>query len=331
MELFEALAHSASMDTRDPLTDVLDKLRVRGAVMGHLRAHAPWGLRLAHAPSAVFHAVTAGSCWVRVPGHAPRELLTGDVVLLPSGASHVVASAPSGPARLWNSIAKATAQSKAGEIILDGPGSASHVICAAYDYDCDVAHPLLSLLPPALFVSPHETSEADTMQAALSALRHELASRPAAWGTVVDRLIDVLFVYVIRAWLANEGRRETSWLGALRDPGIARVLTVMHANPAAPWTVASLAKETSLSRATLNRRFTTFIGEPPLSYLTRWRMDLAAQRLRETNDAVSAIAHRVGYTSEFAFSRAFTRLRGDAPTRYRVAARNRSQQADLVG
>ena len=318
------------MDTRDPLTDVLDRLRVRGAVMGHLRAHAPWGLRLTHAPSAVFHAVTAGSCWVRVPGHAPRELLVGDVVLLPSGESHIVASAPSGPARPWNSIAKAKARTEAGEIVLDGPGGASGVICAAYDYDCDIAHPLLSLLPPALFVSSHETSEADTMQGTLSALRHELMSRPAAWGTVVDRLIDVLFVHVIRAWLANEGRRETSWLGALRDPGIARALTVMHANPATRWTVASLAKETSLSRATLNRRFTTLIGEPPLSYLTRWRMDLAAQRLRDTNDAVSAIAHRVGYTSEFAFSRAFTRLRGDAPTRYRVAARTRSQEADRV-
>ena len=143
---------------------------------------------------------------MRVPGQAPRELLVGDVVLLPSGASHIVASAPSGPAQLWNSIAKAQTRTAAGEIVLDGPGSASRVICAAYDYDCDIAHPLLSLLPPALFVSSHETSEADTLQATLSALRHELASRPAAWGTVVDRLIDVLFVHVIRAWLANEGR-----------------------------------------------------------------------------------------------------------------------------
>ena len=313
------------MDTRDPLTEVLDMLRVRGAVLGRLRAHAPWALRLSHAPSAVFHAVTAGSCWLRMPDREPRELFAGDVVLLPSGAQHVLASAPSGPARLWNDIAKIDARSEAGEIVLDGPGGSTHVLCAAYTYDCDVAHPLLTLLPPVLLVSSHETAEAGTMHATLSALHRELASRPAAWGTVVDRLIDVLFVHVIRAWLANDGRRETSWLAALRDPGIARALTVMHSNPAAPWTVAALAKETSLSRATLTRRFTNLVGEAPLSYLTRWRMDVAAQRLRETNDAVSAIAHRVGYTSEFAFSRAFSRLRGDAPRRYRLAAQSRRE------
>src|SRR5512133_1696635 len=247
------------MDTRDPLTEVLDMLRVRGALIGRLRAHAPWGLHLSHAPSAVFHAVTSGSCWLRIPEHEPRELVGGDVVLLPSGASHIIASTPSGPVRLWNSVAKAQARTEAGEIVLDGPGGSTHVLCAAYDYDCDVAHPLLTLLPPVLFVSSHETTEADTMHATLRALQHELALRPAAWGTVVDRLIDVLFVHVIRAWLANDGRRETSWLGALRDPGIARALTVIHSNPAAPWTVASLAKETSLSRATLTRRFTTLV------------------------------------------------------------------------
>jgi AraC-like DNA-binding protein len=278
----------------------------------------------------VFHAVTAGSCWLRISEQEPRELVAGDVVLLPAGVAHVLASAPSGPVRLWNDIAKAQARSEAGEIVLDGPGGSAHVLCAAYDYDCDVAHPLITLLPPVLFVSSHESAPADTMRATLSALQRELASRPAAWGTVVDRLIDVLFVHVLRAWLASDGRRETSWLGALRDPGIARALTVMHSNPAAPWTIASLARETSLSRATLTRRFTSLVGEPPLSYLTRWRMDVAAQRLRETNDAVSAIARRVGYTSEFAFSRAFTRLRGDAPRRYRLAARNRPRQPELA-
>lgn len=326
----EPLAHNARMYTRDPLTEVLDMLRVRGAVMGRLRAHAPWALRLSHAPSAVFHAVTAGSCWLRMPDDEPRQLVAGDVVLLPTGATHVLASAPSGPARPWSDVAMTEARTRTGEIVLDGPGGSAQLLCATYSYDRDVAHPLLALLPPVLLVSPHETSEAETMHATLGALHRELASRPAAWGTVVDRLIDVLFVHVIRAWLANHGRCETSWLGALRDPGIARALTVMHSNPAAPWTVASLAKETSLSRATLTRRFTSLVGEPPLSYLTRWRMDLAAQRLRETNDAVSAIAHHVGYTSEFAFSRAFSRLRGDAPRRYRLAAQSRQRQPALA-
>lgn len=309
------------MDARDPLLDVLDRLRVRGAVLGELRAHAPWGLRLSYAPHAVFHAVTAGSCWLRIPGHEPRELLAGDVVLMPSGAPHDIASARSGPARLWDAVTRSHARMEARVIVLDGPGSATHVLCAEYEYDCDVARPLLSLLPAALIVSASESPEADTMQATLRALRREIASRSAAWQAVVDRLVDVLLVHVVRAWLASDAGRDASWLGALRDPAVARALTVMHSDPAHPWTLAALAKESSLSRATLTRRFTALVGEPPLAYLTRWRMDLAAQRLRQTDDTVSAIAHRVGYVSEFAFSRAFARLRGDAPRRYRVAAR----------
>ena len=141
---------------------------------------------------------------------------------------------------------------------------------------------------------------------------------------MIDRLIDVLFVQVIRAWSRDERGAGTSWLHALRDPLVARALAAMHARPAAPWTIDALAREVSLSRATLTRRFTNLVGEAPLTYLTRWRMDLAAQHLRETGDAVSSIAHSVGYTSEFAFSRAFARLRGVAPGRYRTEVRRQS-------
>jgi len=313
------------MEQRDPLADVLDLLRVRGAVMAHLRAHAPWGLRLPRATGATFHAVTAGGCWVRLPGQAPRELLAGDVALLPTGAAHVLASDSTGPTRPWDKVAKMQARNPAGEIVLDGPGNSTHVICAGYDYDREVAQPLLSLLPPILFVSGQEMPEGSAVPATVRLLRQELTARSAGWGTVIDRLIDVLFVHVIRAaCTGSKLDHGASWLVALRDPTIARALTVIHAKPAAPWTIESLAREVSLSRATLTRRFTALVGEPPLSYLTRWRMDLAAKDLRETADAVSAIARRVGYTSEFAFSRAFSRLRGLPPGRYRTEYRGRA-------
>src|SRR5215217_5568271 len=104
----------------DQLADVLDLLRVRGALMAHVRAQSPWGLCLPRAPGATFHAVTAGACWVRVPGHVPRELKMGDVVLLPTGASHVVSSDAAGPARPWDRVAKAQARNAAGEIVLEG-------------------------------------------------------------------------------------------------------------------------------------------------------------------------------------------------------------------
>jgi AraC-like DNA-binding protein len=304
---------------RCPLDEVLDLLRVHGAMMAHVRAHAPWGVRLSPARGATFHGVTAGSCWVRMPGQSPRELLAGDVVLLPMGTGHVLASDRTGPAEPWSRVAKAL--SRTGELVLEGRGHSSRIVCAAYDYDRDVAHPLLSLLPPLMFVSGQSATDGHPVQTTLRLLDHELSSRGAGRGTIIDRLVDVLFVHVVRAWIAERNGRGTSWLGALRDPIIARALTAMHSSPAAPWTLDRLAREVSLSRATLTRRFTMLVGEAPLSYLTRWRMDLAAGHLRDTNDAVSAIAHRVGYTSEFAFSRAFARARGRPPGRYRAEAR----------
>jgi AraC-like DNA-binding protein len=309
------------MEERCPLDDVLNLLRVRGALMANLRAHAPWGRRLAQASGATFHAVTAGSCWVRMPGQAPRELLAGDVALLPAGAAHVIASDRAGPARPWDRAAKARERDAAGEIVIEGPGNSAQIICAAYEYDREVAHPLLSLLPAVVVVSGQDVSDGNPVTATLRLLRYELTSRGAGRGTIIDRLIDVLFVHVIRAWVASRDDQPNSWLGALRDPVVARALTVMHSAPATQWTLDLLAREVSLSRTTLTRRFTTLVGEAPLSYLTRWRMDLAAGQLRDTDDAVSAIAHRVGYTSEFAFSRAFSRVRGQPPGRYRNEVR----------
>ena len=219
--------------------------------------------------------------------------------------------------RRYPNFSHHTQRPSAAEIVIEGPGNSAQIICAAYDYDREVAHPLLSLLPAVVVVSSQDASGDSPVATTLRLLRYELASGVPGRGTIVDRLIDALFVHVIRTWIASQSGQSSSWLGALRDPVVARALTAMHSAPATPWTIDLLAREVSLSRATLIRRFTTLVGEPPLAYLTRWRMDLAAGQLRDTDDAVSAIAHRVGYTSEFAFSRAFARLRGEPPGRYR--------------
>jgi AraC-like DNA-binding protein len=256
-------------------------------------------------------------------GRPPRELHAGDVVLLPTGAAHVMASAPTGPSSSWDRVTERLTPSPDGEYVIEGSGSSTRLICAAYQYDRDVAHPLVSLLPPLLLVAGQEMAEGSAVPTTLRLLRQELSVRSAGWETIVNRLIDVVFVQVIRAWLERQGEQGTSWLQALRDPAIAQTLTRMHAEPAAPWTIERLAREANLSRATLVRRFSALVGEPPLAYLTRWRMELAARNLRETDEPVGAIAHRVGYESEFAFSRAFSRVRGRPPGRYRSAARER--------
>ena len=305
------------MSERDPLTDVIELLRVRGVVMARVHARAPWGLHLPHIAGASFHAVTAGSCWVRIGSRAARELSVGDVVLLPRGASHIISSEPKGAARPWDRAAKAQARSPAGEIVLDGVGASTRLICAAYDYDHHVAHPLLGLLPSLLVLSQRETLEGSPLGASLRLLQHELVTPRPGGSAIVTRLIDILFILVVRAWIANRAPEEVSWLGALADPVVTRALAEIHGDPSSPWTVDMLAGRANVSRATLARRFTRLVGETPLSYLTGWRMELAARHLRDTDSAVASIARQVGYASEFAFSRAFTRARGDAPGRYR--------------
>jgi AraC-like DNA-binding protein len=150
-------------------------------------------------------------------------------------------------------------------------------------------------------------------------LAAELTEGGPGTQAIVDRLVDGLLVPILRQWVSSHDDAGASWLRGLRDPVIAKTITLMHEQPAHPWSLDELALRSGVSRATLSRRFTALVGEPPLAYLTRWRMELAARNLRESRDPLSAIARSVGYTSEFAFSRAFTRARGESPTRHRSA------------
>jgi AraC-like DNA-binding protein len=304
----------------DPLAEVLDVSRVRGAVLANVCANDPWGMRLSSTPGAAFHAITAGMCWLRFDDSPPLQLMPGDVVLLPTGSAHDMISTPDGRTRAYDRVTKEELMTPDGDLLIAGPGAVTRFICAAYEYDHEVAHPLLSLLPPVVHIAADTPGDGGPIQSTLRLLGGELGGRSPGSRSVVTRLTDVLFVQVLREWL-KRGHGGACWLRALRDPQIAEVIAIMHARPAEPWTLAMLAQSVNLSRATLARRFTDLVGEPPLAYLTRWRMDLAARRLRETTEQVNVIAHGVGYTSEFAFSRAFARMRGVAPARYRRAQR----------
>jgi AraC-like DNA-binding protein len=308
----------------DPLADVFDLSRVSGAVMAQLIAYEPWGVAVDPLPGAVFHAVVAGSCWLRIPGREPQRLMPGDVVLLPTNTPHELASAIDGDTVSLARFEKDARRTPDGDVIIRGPGAGTRVLCAAYDYDHDVAHPLMSQLPPVLYVPAGMPGDDGGVAATLRLLALELGGRPPGSRAAVGRLIDVMLIHVMRAWLRREQDDDADgWLVALRDPVVAGAMNCIHERPAEPWTIDALAREVSVSRATLARRFADLLGETPLAYLTRWRMDLAAQRLRDTDDTVGAIAAAAGYRSEYAFSRAFTRHRGIAPGRYRHQARGR--------
>jgi AraC-like DNA-binding protein len=305
----------------DPLADLLELSRVRGALVANVRGRSPWGLALPANLGASFHAVTAGTAWLQLDGRAPIQLMPGDLLLFPNGSEHRLSSELDAPCRPFDRALKQELMTPTGDLELGTDGATTSFLCAAYDYDIELAEPLVSLLPSVLHVPAHPVSgrEASVLVELLAA---EAGTPALGARTAAARLLDLLLIAAIRHWTRLQPEDgEPSWLIALRDPTIARVLALLHARPAESWTLALLAKEVHLSRATLARRFLSAVGESPLAYLARWRMHLAAHRLKHTSDAVGTIARDVGYTSEYAFNRAFSRHRGQPPGRYRRLAR----------
>jgi AraC-like DNA-binding protein len=299
----------------DALASRLAAGGVRGTVMAHVLAGDAWGLRINRQRDAVFHGVTAGTCWLRLDDGSPQHLFAGDVVLLPGGEKHVLASAPKGPTTPLDGLAKRRLLDADGQLRLSEEDPTTQVLCATFAEEEAALHPLLRLLPSVVVVRARDAHR--PLATLMQLMRAEQRSAGLGSSAVVDRLVDVVLVYVIREWLETANSMSPSWLTALRDPVMADVLARLHADPAAPWTVERLAATAGVSRATLGRRFVEFVGESPSAYLTRWRLHVAARRLRTTDDSIGKIARAVGYTSEYAFSRAFSRACGTAPGRYR--------------
>jgi len=303
----------------DVLADVLAAAAVRGTVAATVHAAEPWGLTLDRVPGAAFHAITDGTAWLRVTGRPGTRLMPGDVVLLPTGLAHDLASGPDARYEPFDHLAAEQALTT-GQALHVGPGPAqTRIVCASYHQDPALALPVLALLPEILHVRSTEATVA--LQATVRLLAAELSQPQPGSTTVLNHIVDILFVQLIRAWLATAApAADSSWLRGLADPITGRAIAALHADPGRSWTIGKLAASVGVSRATLARRFTSHVGETPASYLTRWRMDLAARRLRDTTDPISVIAASIGYTSEYAFSRAFTRARRMPPGRYRTQA-----------
>lgn len=301
----------------DVLSDVLRTMGVNGAVLSRPRARAPWGLHFTARQGASLHVVSRGACWLRLDGGAtPVELVQGDVVLLPHGTGHAIADHPETPMVELAALA-ANEGDRAAPYGGDGPMTA--LVCGAYAFDPGGDHPLLRALPPLMHLPAMERD--DALGAAVRLLAGEIERCHPGVEAVVDRLVEVLLVYVLRAWIDRQPADRPGWLGALPDPQIGRALALVHEAPGHRWTVEALGAAVGLSRAAFARRFGDAVGESPIAYLARWRMTVAADLLRGGDEPLAAIAERVGYESEFAFAKAFKRLRGQAPGRYRAGAR----------
>ncbi|MFJ5779359.1 AraC family transcriptional regulator [Streptomyces sp. NPDC093094] len=309
----------------DVLSDAVAAMRTGRPHSGLRNKFAPWGLRFEAASGAGFHVVLRGSAWL-TPAHGePVALARGDVAFLPHGRGHALAGtldAPLEDVRLdeegrWPGLPVPPPDP------VPGPPPDAVTLCGAYLLDRSRAHPLLTELPEVVHL-PARAGAHGSLRAAVELLGDELRCPRPGSDTIVSHLLDTLLVYILRAWWQGEGRdgggHPTGWAAALADPGIAASLRAIHADPARPWTVGELGLRAGLSRAAFARRFTSLVGRPPLTYLTWWRMTTAGRLLREDDTPLRLVAQRAGYTSEFAFAKAFKREFGMAPGRYRRRA-----------
>jgi AraC-like DNA-binding protein len=310
----------------DVLSDVLETVRSKDLRIARAELSAPWGFKVGDTDGqAALYVVTGGAGWLEAEGlEHPLRLDTGDMVLLPRGPAHVLRDDPSSTANPLESLGSLPAE---GSHLAVGPTTA--LVAGRFQLEDRATHPLLSVLPSVLHVKGVEGRPARWLEALLGLLTEELGADRPAGRMVIGRLSDLLFVEAVRAHLATLAGDQAAagWLKALVDPQIGPALARVHEKPEAPWTVASLAHEVAMSRSAFAARFTQLVGESPLQYVTRWRMQKAAELLRTGRATLVEIADLVGYESEAAFSKAYKRWVGASPGAYRRAAQASARAA----
>jgi AraC-like DNA-binding protein/mannose-6-phosphate isomerase-like protein (cupin superfamily) len=293
----------------DVLADVLGTSLLRNAMYRRIECGAPWGMDVPQHDRATFYVVVRGTARVEVEGEPLSELSAGDTLFIPHGTAHVVRDAKqTKPVR----VCDGTPQPRGATRRLGGTGAQSTLIKGFFQF-VGRKPALLDGMPRVIRLTSTDRTLHRWTAATLQLLLAESASPGPASVLVLQRLADVLFVQTLRALAAQH-----SGLAALADPAIHEALSILHGKITHPWTVVALAKKVGLSRSGFAARFTALVGEPPLQYLTRWRMGRAAELLRDTRRRVAEIAGDVGYESVPSFNKAFRRWQGQSPTSFRA-------------
>jgi AraC-like DNA-binding protein len=313
----------------DALASLLDGARARGAFLLRSILTPPWSLRIQDRAPLTLVSVVRNEAWVVPDTGEAMRLRPGDVAVIRGPAPYTVADDPATPPRVvihpgqhcttpeGESLSEAMALGlRTWGDTLDAPDGSVTMFTGTYQLDGEVSGRLLRALPM-LLVLPADAWDSSLLPLLDEELRRDAPGQEA----LLDRLLDLLLTAVLRAWFSRPEAEVPGWYRAHGDPVVGPALRFLHEDPAHPWTVATLAARAGLSRATLARRFTELVGEPPMTYLTGLRLSLAADLLREPDATVAAVARRVGYGSAFALSAAFKRERGVSPQEHRAVAR----------
>ena len=311
----------------DAIAGLLDGPRARAAFLLRSSLDPPWSLRIEDRAPLTVLAMTRGTAYLVPEDGEPVALRAGDVAILRGPDPYVVADDPATPpqvaiepGQVCRSLDAAGAElvesfSTGVRTWGNASAGATVMLTGTYQLDGAVGARLLRALPPLLAL---RDGEWDCPVVPL--LAAEIVKDDPGQEAVLDRLLDLLLIAVLRAHFARPESGGPDWFRAHADPVVGHALRLMHHNPAHPWTLAALARETNVSRAAFARRFHELVGEPPMAFLTEWRIALAADLLREPGATIGSVADQVGYGSPFALSTAFKRLRGISPQQYRVAA-----------
>ena len=315
----------------DAVSDVLRVAHLTGGVFLHAEFFAPWCIagRLApeHCAPAlgpashliIYHYVIEGSFRIRVEGEDGKELVVGagEVVLLPRNDLHLIGSDLSVPPVVGSDIIHPPKDGGLYSIHHGGAGERTRMICGFLGCNSAERNPVLSTLPPLLKLNVEQGGAAEWIRSTFQYAAEEVSVGRVGSETVLAKLSELLFVEAVRRYAETLPDGQTGWFAGLREPFVARALALLHRDVTRRWTVDDLGREVGLSRSALADRFIRLIGVPPMHYLANWRMEVAAQKLRNTNASLAQVAEIVGYNSEAAFSRAFKKAFGTAPATWR--------------
>ncbi|MFK7758601.1 MAG: AraC family transcriptional regulator [Phycisphaerales bacterium] len=311
-------------DSSDPLGETLHSFRLQGVVYAQSHLSAPWGIEMPPMPDCLmFHIVTNGECRLEFENGNPKLLRPGEFALIPRGEGHKIKHAKGASTINYFDLPIEQVSSRYEVLNYGGGGDDTTLMCGAVRIDHPAARNLVELLPNIIHIKTWDSPNSEWMHSTLRYMAAEASSRQPGGETIVTRLADILVIQAIRTWLIEHPKSRRGWLGALSDERVGPALLLIHRQPSNNWTVASLAESVSMSRSAFSARFTELVGESAMQYVTRWRMHVAGDWLRDTEMTAAECGVKLGYNSEAAFSRAFKRVIGMPPGAWQSALRKK--------
>jgi AraC-like DNA-binding protein len=306
------------LEGKDDLSDVLKPVSLQGRIYCHSEYSAPWAVSFPKKDYALFHLFEKGKCFLM---HANEKKGTtvnqGDLVIFPNGLAHVIGDSPETSSISFSRLVRGLKEPPA-VVHYGGGGAQTALMCGSFDLETGKDNALLRVLPEVMHIRASSLS-AKWLRAAIDLLAQEARNYGNGSALIVSGLINIIFVQAVRIWLQSQPENQRGLLGALRDRRIAAAIAAIHNQPQKDWDVRSLARIAGMSRSSFAALFSLLVGQPPLSYVSNWRMQIAAQLLRKhIKMSVNKVSKQVGYFSEHAFSKAFKRYHGVSPSQFRL-------------